>query len=156
LTKAAINKACLAVAIAFAWGAAAQVAEARAPAPPLTELTIHAVNSTNCGWENTTGKATTTCDHGGPMLRVAVLEIGYGSNRVAWMGGGLLPRTAMYESALVCISGGRYSWPCKPGQSAVGFVRYYKLDGQQSGLFQYQSTSTNAPYNKVSAQIMIR
>lgn len=127
-----------------------------APAPPLTDMWVYAVGSTNCGWEVTAGLATTPCDHGGPELRAAVLEIGYSSNRIAWMNGGLLPTSAMYASTLVCVSGGYYVWPCPVGQTAVGFLREYTLDGPQNGLFQYQATSSNAPFNTMSVRISIK
>ncbi len=66
----------------------------RAPAPALSRVTVYAVGSTNCDWKymTTVGQLSTTCDHGGALLRVAVEEIGYGNNPIAWMNSGLLPR----------------------------------------------------------------
>lgn len=136
--------------------AAISSASPYAPAPALSNMWVYAVGSTNCDWEYTSGLSTTACDHGGPELRVAVLEIGYGSNRVAWMIGGLLPSSAMYESTLVCVTGGYYTWPCSAGQTAVGFLNKYRLDGHQSGQFKYQNTSSNAPFNTMSVQISIK
>lgn len=126
-----------------------------AAAPPLTNMWVYAVGSSNCGWENTAGLSTTTCNHGGAQLRTAVLEIGYGSNPVAWMNGAVLPSSANYQTTPVCVTGGYYSWPCTAGQTVVGFLRYYNLDGYQSGLFKYQNTSTNSPWNTLSVQISI-
>lgn len=126
---------------------------ARAPAAPLTQMWVYAVGSSNCGWENTAGLSVTTCNHGGLQLRTAVLEIGYGSSRIAWMIGGLLG--SPYATTPVCITGGYYSWPCTAGQSIVGFLVEYNLDGNQSGLFKYQNTSTNSPWNTMSVQINI-
>jgi len=127
----------------------------RAPAPPLTAMWVYAVGSTNCGWEYTAGLTTTTCDHGGPELRTAVLEIGYGASRVAWMNSGLVPSGSMYASTPVCVTGGYYTWPCTAGQTVVGFLNEYNLDGNQSGLFKYQNTSSNSPFNTMSVQINI-
>jgi hypothetical protein len=127
---------------------------ARAPAPPLTAILVYAVGSSNCGWEYPSG-TTTACDHGGAQLRTAVLEIGYGSNAIAWMAGGILPNSAMYASTPVCITGGYYSWPCTAGQTVVGFLNEYNLDGWQSGIFKYQNTSINSPWNTISTQISI-
>ena len=128
-----------------------------AAAPPLTKLFVYAVGSTNCGWEymTTIGQISTTCNHGGAQLRSAVLEIGYGSSPIAWMSGALLPSSANYQITPVCVVGGVYSWPCPAGSVVVGFLRYYKLDGYQSGLFRYQNTSTNSPWNTLSTQINI-
>ncbi|GAA0918983.1 hypothetical protein GCM10009552_39020 [Rothia nasimurium] len=128
-----------------------------APAPALSSIRVYGVGSSNCGWEYpAAGQMTTNCDHGGAQLRVAVLEIGYGSNAIAWMNGGQLPRSAQYASTTVCITGSNYTWPCTAGQTVVGWLNEYNLDGQQSGLFKYQNTSTNAPWNTISTQINIR
>jgi hypothetical protein len=127
----------------------------RAPAPPLTTIWVYGVGSTNCGWEYTSDLYLTKCDHGGGELRVAILEIGYGANRIASMNGGVLPSSAMYASTTVCVTGGRYTWPCTAGQTVVGFLNEYNVDGNESGTFRYQNTSSNAPWNTVSAQINI-
>jgi hypothetical protein len=126
-----------------------------AAAPPLSSMWVYAVGSTNCGWESTAGLSTTACNHGGPELRAAVLEIGYGSNRVAWMNGSVLPSSAMYASTPVCVTNGYYSWPCTAGQTVYGFLNEYTLDGRDNGLFRYQDTSTNSPWNTLSVQISI-
>lgn len=128
---------------------------ARAPASPLTQMWVYAVGSTNCDWEGTVGLYSTVCNHGGTQLRAAVLEIGYGSGNVAWMNGGVLPSSAMYASTPVCVTGGYYSWPCTAGQSVVGFLNEYKLDGNQNGIFKYQNTSSNSPWNTMTVQISI-
>jgi hypothetical protein len=129
----------------------------RAPAPPLTAMWVYAVASSTCnGWEYTVGLTATTCDHGGAQLRTAVLEIGYGSNSIAWMNGGIQPNSAMYKNTPVCITGGSYTWPCTAGQTIVGFLREYNLDGHQGGVFKYQNTSINSPWNTLGVQISIR
>ncbi|MCC8421725.1 MULTISPECIES: YolA family protein [Photorhabdus] len=127
-----------------------------APAPPLSDMWVYAVGSTNCGWEYTSNVLATTCDHGGQQLRAAVLEIGYGYSPFAWMNGNLLPKSAMYADTPVCITNGYYTWPCTAGQTVVGFLKEYNLDGNQNGLFRYQNTSTNLPQNIESVQINIR
>ncbi|NHB92103.1 YolA family protein [Photorhabdus cinerea] len=126
-----------------------------APAPALTNMWVYAVGSTNCGWEYTSNLFATTCDHGGQQLRAAVLEIGYGVNPIAWMNGGILPKSATYSSQTVCITNGYYTWPCTAGQTVVGFLNEYNLDGNQNGTFRYQNTSTNSPWNTMSVQINI-
>jgi hypothetical protein len=136
-------------------GAQPNAVLAAGAAPALSRMWVYAVGSTNCGWESTVGLSVTTCNHGGAQLRAAVLEIGYGSSRVAWMSGGVLPSSAMYASTPVCVTGGYYSWPCTAGQTVVGFLNEYKLDGYQNGIFKYQNTSTNSPWNTMSVQISI-
>jgi hypothetical protein len=127
----------------------------RAPAPALSSIRVYAVGSTSCGWEYTNGNGSTTCNHGGGELRVAVIEIGYGANPIASMNGGQLPRSARYASTGICITGTQYTWPCTPGQTVVGWLDEYNVDGHESGYFKYQNTSTNAPYNTLYTQINI-
>lgn len=124
-----------------------------APAPALSSMWVYAVGSSNCDWEYTAGLSTTSCDHGGAQLRTAVLEIGYGSSRIAWMNGGILGSS--YANTPVCVTGGYYTWPCTAGQTVVGFLVEYNLDGYQNGLFRYQNTSTNSPWNTMAVQISI-
>ncbi|CDG83669.1 YolA family protein [Janthinobacterium agaricidamnosum] len=129
-----------------------------APAPALSRVAIYAVGSSNCDWEYMTilGQLSTTCDHGGQLLRVAVQEIGYGASPFAWMNGGLLPQSANYTNQSICIVGNNYVWPCPAGYTVVGWMKYYNLDGQQSGKFQFQDTSINAPFNTLSTSILIK
>jgi len=69
--------------------------------------------------------------------------------------GGLLPSSTMYSSTPVCVTGSNYTWPCTAGQTVVGFLNEYNVDGHQNGLFKYQNTSTNSPWNTMSVQISI-
>jgi len=130
----------------------------QASAPPLTSVAVYGVFSTqNGGWEITYNKFTTTGDHGGAQLRVAFEEWGYGQNRVAKFNGAVLPASAQFASDPIC--GGTPANPnlnCPAGSTIIGFIRYYKLDGQQSGSFQAQSTSINAPIRTYSTSITIR
>ncbi|MCA7012277.1 YolA family protein [Dickeya dadantii subsp. dieffenbachiae] len=130
----------------------------RAPAPSLSRVTVYAVGSSNCGWEYMTsvGQLSTTCDHGGAQLRVAVQEIGYGNNPVAWMNGGILPRSANYQTDGICIVGNQYTFPCPAGYTVVGWMHYYNLDGTDNGQFKFQDTSTNAPRNTLFTQTYIK
>ncbi len=128
---------------------------ARAPAPPLSSVSIYAVGSSNCGWEYLPGN-TTSCDHGGFELRVAVLENGYSSNRIAWMNGALLPASANYASEGICVVNGVATMPCPIGYSITSWMRYYNLDGKQSGFFQYQASSANPPFNTFSTSVSIK
>lgn len=124
-------------------------------ASPLTELYVYGVYSSNCGVEFTAGQSSTSCDHGGSVLQTAVLEIGYGGNPIVWMSGGILPSSASIGSTAVCITNNTYTWPCSAGQTIVGFLREYDISGNQNGLFRYQNTSLNSPFNTLSVQISI-
>ena len=134
------------------------VIKPQASAPPLTSVAIYAVGSTQYGgYEYTYGDYTTTGDHGGAQLRVAFEEWGYGQGRVAKFNGAVLPSSANYLSQPIC--GGTPASPnlsCPAGSTAIGFLQYYNLDGNQSGTFQAQSTSINTPIRTYSTSIVIR
>ena len=141
--------------------AAAMLSSAIASAPaqaasaaPLSRMEVFAVWSSNCNLEYTTGKYTTTCDHGGAQLRVFVLEVGYGFNRKASMMGDDLPRAGIVDTLDVCMFGNQ-PYDCH-GQSIEGFIHEIKLDGYQNGQFVYQNTSVNAPMNTMSTWIIIQ
>jgi len=125
-------------------------------ASPLTNIQVYAIRSANCGLEHTARLMATRCDHGGEWLRVAILEIGYGVNPIVWMNGKVLPDSAQYSRTPVCITGGYYKWPCASGQTVVGYLNEYNLDGDQGGIFRYQNTSINTPWNTIPMQINIR
>lgn len=137
----------------------AQIGTQRAPAPPLTRVAVYAVGSSNCGgWEfmTTIGQLSTTCDHGGAQLRAVVQEIGYGGSPFVWMNGSFLPSSANYLTESICIVGSSYVFPCSAGGTAVGWMKYYNLDGYQSGTFKFQDTSINSPWNTIFTQIYIQ
>jgi len=127
---------------------------AAAPAPPLSYVQIRYVGSSNQGWEPIAdGTITTTLDHGGAQLRVLTVEVGYGTVRIAKINGVTLPSTANYQTIAFC--GSNFLTPCSPGQTIVGFTRYWNVDGYQGGTFSYQTTSINSPFNTMSDTLNI-
>ena len=128
-----------------------------APAPALTAMWVYAVGSSNIGWEvmQTRGQFSTKQNHGGALMRAAVIEIGYGYSPFAYMQGSLLPASKIYQTDSVCIVGGYYTWPCPAGYTVVGYFRYINLDGYQNGQFSYRNTSVNSPWNTMSTWINI-
>jgi hypothetical protein len=128
-----------------------------APAPPLSYLQVYAVGSSYQGWEymNDPYLYTTLWDHGGPVMRVVVLEVGYGYSRFAWMNGGQLPFSANYLNENLCWNYYGQLAYCSPGQTVAGSLRYYDVSGYQGGNFSYQNTSTNSPWNTMYDQITI-
>ncbi|WP_158621434.1 DUF4879 domain-containing protein [Corallococcus aberystwythensis] len=127
------------------------------PAPALSYVQVYAVGSSNVGWEYVSASQFTTAyDHGGDVLLVAVLELGYGTSRYVTMAGSLVSGSANYANDSICDDGfGGLALPCSPGQTIVGFMRYYDVSGNQSGSFYYQSTSINSPFNTMSDSMSI-
>lgn len=129
-----------------------------APAPPLSYLQVYAVGSSNIGWEilNDANTWSTSYDHGGQYMYVAVLELGYGGNPFAWMNGGQLSSSANYANDSVCIDAYGYLYtPCAVGESVDGWLRYFDVSGTQGGMFDYQNTSLNSPWNTMYDSISI-
>ena len=128
-----------------------------APAPSITSVSIHAVGSTNCGWEDIgLNQYTTYCDHGGAELKAVALVVGYGGNRLAWMNGNLLSSSKNDFNEPICINNGQPNIGCAQGGVAVAYLRYYNLDGYENGKFEFQDTSMNAPWNTMSTYIFIQ
>jgi hypothetical protein len=112
------------------------------PAPNLSSVRIFAVGSSNYGdWEFiSTGAYSTSNDHGGQILQVAVLDFGYGLNPIAKMNGSTVP---INESEMVCGTPPNFPLECSIGQSATGTLYIYDVSGYQNGTFTYQNTSIN-------------
>lgn len=135
------------------------VAVAYAPAPPISQVAVLAVGSTQAGgWEYMTsaGQLSTVLDHGGSVLRVVVRQIGYGGTPVASLWGTALSRDAQYDTERLCATPGGISKECLPGQTIVGWLYYFNLDGQHDGEFAFHNTSLNAPFNTARTSIRIR
>lgn len=138
---------------AVALMASASVALAQS-APALTYLQIRYVNSSNQGSEAIADAATsTTKNHGGAQMRVLTVEVGFGNNRVATINGNVLPASANYSTTPFCSLS--FSTPCSPGQTIVGYTRWWNIDGYQSGTFSYRTTSVNFPYNTLTDTLNI-
>ncbi|MCP1243909.1 DUF4879 domain-containing protein [Acetobacter lambici] len=132
--------------------------QVRSIAPPLTDMWVYAVASSNCGVEYMTAKyqASTTCDHGGAMLRIAVIEVGYGKSTYASMNNTELPKTNNYQTIPMCVKNNQYYWPCDTGDSVVGFVKLWSADGYQGGVFKNVDISANPPVQSLSTTINIK
>ena len=126
------------------------------PAPALEYLQIRRVESTAGGLEDIPdNRFTTVNDHGGRFLRVLTVEVGYGNSILARMNGAILPNSANISSIPFC-NPSNFLAPCRPGQTIIGWVRYWRLDGNQSGTFSYQNRSINSPRNFLSDRINIK
>lgn len=118
------------------------------PAPPLKSLVVIAVASPaykgGKEWDYIPSNAlTTTNDHGGDWIRVAVLETGYGQAQSAVFSS---TKMTLYQSDPVPATG-----------VATGFIRYYYLKKTfTSGRFTNQATSINAPWNTISTGLNIK
>lgn len=127
-------------------------------APDVSELAIYAMASTTAGggWEYPAGSMSTTYNYGGKFFRVAVVEMGYASWRKASYKGNYLPFSANYQEDT--IRGGTATAPesCSAGQTVIGYIEYWKLDGETGGGKFYYETSGGTGASGVSTQIYIK
>lgn len=97
---------------------ASSVADA-GPAPPLSYVQIRYVGSSTQGWDPISdNQLATNLDHGGPLLRVLTVEVGYGFTPVATMNGARLPRSANYSTVPFCSSS-NFLTACQAGQTVI-------------------------------------
>jgi len=118
----------------------------RGSAPPLTELEVVAVGSSQYqGYELIAENQVRTLeDHGGAVLYIVTGEIGYGANPIARING----------DSLECID---YEFIDYNDDNIVdGFYYWWDASGYQNGTFTYQNTSDNYPYNTMSDWIDIQ
>ncbi|MCF4996477.1 DUF4879 domain-containing protein [Pseudomonas syringae] len=124
-----------------------------ASAPPLTQLKVLKVESPVCGFENiAAGQEQTRCDHGGPSIKVYVLEVGYGRNAHVALDGFEISGTR----TPVCAFDTGNLTECTVGRKTVGYLYVFDLAGKQSGIFTFSNTSINAPGNTMSTQLYIK
>jgi hypothetical protein len=96
---------------------------------------VYAVYSSNYGathngeWEYTQGLSTTVGDHGGAVLQVATLEMGYGTSFYASLNNSMVNQV---QSQPQWDANGYYA----------GMLRYFDISGAQSGFFYAQITSS--------------
>ncbi|TCV93960.1 uncharacterized protein DUF4879 [Luteibacter rhizovicinus] len=68
------------------------------------------------------------------------------------MNGVTLPHGSQYRTENYCGAGGWHV--CRPGEEVQGFMRYWKLDGYQSGTFEQVTYSSRG--QRFSARLFIR
>ena len=117
-------------------------------APPLTSMVVVAVASPaykgGTQWDYIPANAlTTTNDHGGDWICVAVLETGYGTAQNAAFNNTTM---SLYRSDPVPATG-----------VTTGFIRYYSLNKTfTSGRFTNQAKSMNSPWNTISTGLNVK
>lgn len=135
------------------WLAGASSAWA-ASAPLLTQVKVIKVRSSACGLEDIAdGQSQTQCNHGGPNIKVYVLEVGYGQIQpTVTLDGFDINGT----KAPVCAFDNGNLTECTPGSKTVGSLYTFDLQGKQEGTFSFSNTSLNAPRNTMSTQLYIK
>lgn len=134
------------------------IAEVNAgPAPGITYLKIKYVYLSNRGWVPINdNQFFITRDRGASALAVFTVEVGYGFSPIAKMNSTVLPASTLagFQPTPFCSS--NYLAPCKPGQTVIGWTRYWFLNSNnQTGQFYYQNTSSNVPFGIKSDQLSI-
>lgn len=134
--------------------ASAEHGPLRAPAPALSSVRVYSVYSAQKGgWQAVPSGTFSLSGYTGGTLRIAVLETGYGGNRIGWINGG---QTSPYQVNAVCIVNGRYTETCPAGTIVSGWMAYFNADNLSSVVFRYQSTSINSPNRTLSTSLNIQ
>jgi hypothetical protein len=125
---------------------------ARAAAVGISYFEVYAVGSSNIGWESgiPANQISTTNNHGGSAMRVAVLQVGLGDANDGAMGGASVQP---YLTSRLC---GSDLHNCTSGDIVTGFLRYYSFDGQQGGFFSNSSNSVANPFGFWSDSISVQ
>jgi hypothetical protein len=118
------------------------------PAPPLSSMSITAVQSTNNpSWESIPqGNLSTSKDHGGRSLCVQTEERGYGQSQSV-----LFNSSKMVQKSSTAITGS--------GRIIVGWKREWCYSSNttfSSGRVTFKATSINFPRNTLSTSLNIR
>lgn len=124
-----------------------------ASAAALSQLKVLKVESPACGFEDITpGQERTRCDHGGPNIKVYVLEVGYGRKAHVALDGFEVNGT---RTPVCAFDNGNLS-ECTSGKKTVGYLYIFDFAGKQEGTFTFSNTSINAPGNTMSTQLYIK
>lgn len=104
-------------------------------------------------WENIgPTQLSTSINHGGAWINVAVLQYGYGNPNSATLAG---YSGNHYYRDLVC---GPLSAPyfCGVGETVTGFVDYFQFRGPQAGSYSSSAYSTASPYGTWTDNLYIQ
>lgn len=104
------------------------------------------------GWEYPSAtQTTTTYNHGGGFIDVAVLQYGYGNET-----GGRINGTAgtKYNTEIVCGTLSTLHY-CSAGETITGWIYYYEFTGSTGGFFDATAYSTASPFGNASDSITI-
>ncbi|MFP3516903.1 DUF4879 domain-containing protein [Pseudomonas sp. SIMBA_077] len=123
-----------------------------APAMPLSQIEILKVASSSGAVENVSdGREQTKEHHGGPNIKVFVLERGYGGQPTVTFDG----QTVDGKRTPVCNKGEGLV-TCDGAGTTVGYLYTFDLGNKEGGWFQFSNTSLVAPFTRLTAQLYIQ
>ena len=125
----------------------------KAAASGISYYEIYAVGSSNVGWEYPSAlQGSTTYNHGGSQLSIAVIQYGYGNPNQATMNG---ISNSYSSSSVLCGTLATLHY-CSAGETVTGWLYMFNFNGQQSGNFVTSSNSTASPFGYWSDSIYIQ
>jgi len=125
----------------------------KAAASGISYYEIYAVGSSNVGWEYPSAlQSSTTSNHGGSQLSIAVIQYGYGNPNQAIMNG---ISNSYSSSSVLCGTLATLHY-CNAGETVTGWLYMFNFNGQQSGNFVTSSNSTASPFGYWSDSIYIQ
>lgn len=119
----------------------------RGPAPALTYVQTYMVKSSNGGEEILEKNQTATKnDHGGGDMQISTIQLGFSNSKFAKIGGSEI--LGLVKSEVIDVNGDRIG---------DGMLYVWNAHRYEDGVFTYQATSANAPWNTMSTpQLFIR
>jgi len=124
-------------------------ANAMARVPPVSQLTVTAVQSQAGATDYVDGNGSVSRHHGGSYIHVYTFEAGMGNARATMNGANLRE----IGTTNACFQG---SWrPCRNGETIQGHYRTWDASGKGNGTFTVSSQSTSSPRNTVTRSISI-
>lgn len=119
----------------------------RGPAPALTYVQNYMVKSSRGGEEILEKNQTATKnDHGGGKMEISTIQLGFSNSKFAKMSGSEI--LGLVRSEVIDVDGDRIG---------DGMLYVWNANRYEDGIFTYQATSANAPWNTMSTpQLFIR
>ncbi|WP_090352625.1 DUF4879 domain-containing protein [Dyella sp. 333MFSha] len=116
----------------------------------LSRAFVSSVTSSKGGFEDTSGRSSTTRDHGGTSMLIRTDDIGYGKHAQARLLGSPLREV---QTHALCKVNGRTAL-CNGRGTVIGYRRTWEASGREGGNFEYMviPNGVGAPV-RVSFQI---
>ncbi|MGM3162930.1 DUF4879 domain-containing protein [Dickeya undicola] len=126
-----------------------------APAPALSGLRVKVLSGTFGGswYYPPVNTVAIGPGYAGGTLQIAVVETGYGGNRIGWING---TQKKPDSVKLACLVRGEMTDNCPRGATGAGWIAYFNANYLTSVNFRYQSTSANFPYKTLSTSLNIK
>lgn len=126
---------------------------ALAPAPGITYFQSRFVASASSPYWESIGdyQSSTSVDHGGAWIDVAVVQYGYGNGNATLNGAAASARATDYLCGTLSTL-----HVCNVGETVTGFLEYYEYSNSTGGFFSAYSDSIASPFGRWTDTLTVR